>query len=156
MRTIFKRNNPLNIRYSKRNQWIGQVGEDNGFCVFDTAEHGLRAAFLLLKNYGRKGYNTLPLIIARWAPYIENPTASYIEFIAKRMIMLGYEVYDDKLNFQRLDLGNDEVVKDLVYCMCLFESGKRPQLKEIESALRSAGCLCCDDEPLGISGAPII
>lgn len=156
MKTTFKRNNPLNIRYSKKNQWIGQIGEDKGFCVFDTAEHGFRAAFLLLKNYGRKGFNTLPLIIARWAPYIENPTASYIEFIAKRLIMLGYEVYDDKLNFQRLDMGNDEVVKDLVYCMCLFESGKRPQLKEVESALRRAGCLTCDDEPLGVSSAPII
>ena len=156
MKTTFKRNNPLNIRYSKQNQWIGQIGEENGFCVFDTAEHGFRAAFLLLKNYGRKGFNTLPLIIARWAPYIENPTASYIEFIAKRLIMLGYEVYDDRLNFQRLDMGNDEVIKDLLYCMCLFESGKRPQLKEVEAALKKAGCLCCDDEPLGTSYAPII
>ena len=151
MRTTFKRNNPLNIRYNQRNQWIGQIGEENGFCVFETPELGFRAAFLILKKYGRKGFNTLPRIIERWAPYIENPTASYIEFIAKRMIMLGYEVYDDRLNFQRLDMGNDEVVKDLVYCMCLFESGKRPQLKEVESALRRSGCLCCDDDTLGVA-----
>lgn len=151
MKTTFKRNNPLNIRYVKRNQWIGQIGEENGFCVFDTAEHGFRAAFLLLKNYYRKGVNTIPAIIARWAPYVENPTASYIEFIAKKMLYLGYEIYDDSLNFLPLDLGNDEVVKDLIWAMCHFESGKRPQLKEVESALRRAGCLCCDDEPLGVA-----
>lgn len=156
MKTEFRRNNPLNIRYNKHNQWIGQIGEDKGFCVFETAELGFRAAFLLLKNYGRKGFDTLNLILYRWAPPTENPTAAYVEFVARRMIMLGYEVYDDNLNFQRLDMGNDEVVKDLLYCMCLFESGKRPQLQEVESALRRAGCLCCDDEPLGTSYAPII
>ena len=45
------KNNPANIRFNKKNNWLGQIGSDNGFCVFDTLEHGLRALIVLLRNY---------------------------------------------------------------------------------------------------------
>ena len=76
-------NNPLNIRYSKSNKWIGQVGSNKGFCVFSSMDFGLRAGFFLLRNYIRKGFNTPSLIINRFAPCNENDTLSYISYVSK-------------------------------------------------------------------------
>lgn len=73
-------NNPLNIRYSPMNSWLGQIGSKKGFCKFDTMEHGFRAALVLLCNYQRKGYDTISKIINHWAPQSENDTETYISY----------------------------------------------------------------------------
>ena len=62
-----KTNNPLNIRFNKDNNWKGQTTTLRGFVVFKTPEYGYRAAYVLLCNYIRKGYNTPRKIITRWA-----------------------------------------------------------------------------------------
>ena len=41
--------NPLNIRKSNGTKWVGQIGDDGTFCVFEDVVHGLRAAFRLLR-----------------------------------------------------------------------------------------------------------
>lgn len=74
-------NNPYNIRYSKKNNWIGQTGMKRGFCCFDTMEHGIRACFRLLNNYILRGCDTPQKIISRFAPSCENNTNSYIKFV---------------------------------------------------------------------------
>lgn len=74
-----RNNNPLNIRYSKQNNWLGQIGSNKGFCVFDNIEHGYRAAIMLVRNYVRKGFNTPRKIITRFAPSNENDTQAYIK-----------------------------------------------------------------------------
>lgn len=84
MRAI-KRNNPLNIRYNDSNRWLGQVANDRGFVVFDTANHGWRAAFKLLNTYIRKGYNTPEKIVRRWAPPSENDTMNYVAYVLKNI-----------------------------------------------------------------------
>lgn len=78
------RNNPLNIRASQAFSWVGQSGAEKGFCVFDDVEFCRRAgAYLLMRSYRRAGCDTIEKIIRRWAPPLENPTSTYIAFVAK-------------------------------------------------------------------------
>lgn len=151
MAVKFKRNNPLNIRYNKRNNWDGQVGEENGFCVFEHEDYGFRAAFKLLKNYGKMGYVTIADIIHRFAPPCENPTSMYTKYIVKRMEMLGYDGNGEPLADFRLDMGNDMIVADLVFCMAKFESGLNVQWKQVMGSLRRMKCINSYDEPTGIA-----
>ncbi len=79
-----RNNNPLNLRYSCRNGWLGQVGSDEaGFCRFSAMCFGFRAAFLTLRTYHKKHQcRTLRDYISRWAPPTENPTEDYIRTVA--------------------------------------------------------------------------
>lgn len=131
----FTRNNPLNIRYSVKNDWLGQVGERNGFCVFSEEKYGWRAAFVLLKNYNKKGYRSIKTIVHRFAPASENPTSSYVAFVCKKMLGLGYESYGMNIEDAPLDLSNDMVVIDLLMCMSKFETGITTQSDHIRHQL---------------------
>lgn len=76
------KNNPANIRYNKKNNWLGQLGSDNGFCVFDSVEHGLRALIILLRNYiNVYKLHSVQEIISRFAPACENDTCNYIHYV---------------------------------------------------------------------------
>ena len=76
------KNNPLNIRYEGRSQWLGLSGCDRGFCTFDDVKFGIRAAaFLLMKSYRKAGCYTLSQIIHRYAPISENNTQAYIDYL---------------------------------------------------------------------------
>ena len=85
-----RNNNPLNIR--KGNNWKGerQPQVDPSFEEFDSLQMGLRAGFIILRNYQRISLapkmraNTIRKIINRWAPASENNTLKYIETVAKR------------------------------------------------------------------------
>ena len=44
-----RNNNAGNIKYVPSNDWVGQLGSNKGFVVFDTKEHGLRATKLVIK-----------------------------------------------------------------------------------------------------------
>lgn len=77
------KNNPCNIRFSKRNNWLGQIEPCKGFCQFDYIDNGVRACIKILKHYR----NDLRLcsirdIISRWAPNSENDTERYIGYVA--------------------------------------------------------------------------
>lgn len=87
-----RNNNPLNIRYNDRNDWLGQVGETKGFARFKSVEYGFRAAYKLLLNYRQNyGLITIAQIISRWAPSNENNTQGYIDYVAKRLNFSPYE-----------------------------------------------------------------
>lgn len=106
-------NNPLNIRYDRHNRWIGQLGADNGFCTFDTLEHGIRAAaYLLMISYRRAGCKTYHQIISRWAPFSENATYVYLSFICKKLHVFPFDVPSTIGNFC-----------GLIHYMWLFEQG---------------------------------
>lgn len=78
-----RNNNPFNIRYNSANNWIGQLGSDGAFCVFDTLAHGIRAGGVLLRNYLKQGNNTIQKIITRFAPASDgNNTNKYINDVA--------------------------------------------------------------------------
>lgn len=80
----FAINNPGNIRYNAANQWQGQTGSQNGFCVFDTLADGVRAMGILLTNYYQSGLQTITQIISKYAPASENDTDAYILDVSNR------------------------------------------------------------------------
>lgn len=75
--------NPMNIRFSPKNNWVGQVGEFKGFCIFKSESYCFRAAYILITNYIKQGYNTIESIINRYAPPCENNTENYINFVCE-------------------------------------------------------------------------
>lgn len=81
-----RNNNPGNIVYMPVNPWKGQIGTDGRFGVYDTPANGVRAIGKQLMVYRRKyGLSTVRDLIARWAPPVENNTASYISSVARRL-----------------------------------------------------------------------
>ena len=126
-----RNNNPLNIR--KGNDWLGERPnqKDREFEEFVSLEMGLRAGFIILRNYQRPQLlqslraNTIRKIITRWAPASENNTARYIDVVAKRT----------GLNPDELIAFKDKAkVLALVEAMCFVECGQ-PIDKEILSSV---------------------
>ncbi|MGO8916226.1 MAG: structural protein [Stellaceae bacterium] len=78
--------NPGNIRFDLLTQWVGQTGrDDSGFCLFDRAEHGIRALCRVLLNYQRlDGCRTLEDVVRRYAPRTENDTGAYLADVLAR------------------------------------------------------------------------
>lgn len=109
------KNNPANIRFNKNNNWLGQVGSDNGFCVFDTLEHGLRALVILLCNYiNVHKLHSVSLIISRYAPACENDTCNYISFVNGFLRSRGVDPNHLKVN--------DECIVYLGSAICRMET----------------------------------
>lgn len=93
-----RNNNPGNIDYNSKNQWLGQLPHvpaiEARFCRFDRPENGIRALAKTLLTYQRKhGLKTVLAIISRWAPSSENNTAAYVRVVeAKTGTASGAEV----------------------------------------------------------------
>lgn len=111
---MVKRNNPANIRFNAANKWKGQIGHQDGFCIFDTVNNGVRAQMKLIKTYIRKGFDTVEKIITRWSPPNENDTKNIIKFICDK---LGIEP-DTKISFD-----NGFVICEFCYNQIRIESG---------------------------------
>ena len=81
-----RNNNPGNIRLGGSN-WDGSVtGNDTEFVTFATPEMGVRAMVKTLHTYQeRYNLSSIREIISRWAPYGENDTGGYIDFVSKSM-----------------------------------------------------------------------
>jgi hypothetical protein len=81
-----RNNNPGNIRIGGSN-WDGSVtGNDTEFVTFATPEMGVRAMVKTLHTYQeRYNLSNIREIISRWAPYGENDTGGYIDFVSKSM-----------------------------------------------------------------------
>lgn len=117
-----RNNNPLNIR--KGNNWKGerQNQTDKSFEEFVSMEYGIRAGFVLLRNYitGYSGkttpFDTVRKIVKRWAPPSENATQKYIDFVAKDMNVSP----DTKLSFK-----DKKTMVSLVNAMIFVECGQR-------------------------------
>jgi hypothetical protein len=77
-----RQHNPGNIRPSTQ-PWQGQIGVENGFCVFDTYANGIRALCKQLIAYqDRYGLRTVREAISRWAPPVDhNDTSAYIAMV---------------------------------------------------------------------------
>ena len=82
-----RNNNPGNIDRDGT-QWEGMAAAqtDPRFVVFVDPQHGIRALGRILVNYQVKHHlNTVAGLIGRWAPPSENPTQSYVDFVARRL-----------------------------------------------------------------------
>lgn len=91
-----RNNNPGNIRHgTSRWQGMSAAQPDKEYVTFDSPLYGIRAMAKLLTNYAsRYGLDTIRGIITRWAPPIENITASYIDNVSTRVGVLPDQKID--------------------------------------------------------------
>ena len=121
-----RNNNPLNVEFSDRNPWNGQVGSDGRFAIFESVFYGIRAAARTMKTYRDKhGLKNVTDIVNRWAPPSDkNPTQNYIDFVANQAGVT---------TSQSLSLADYTRV---VAAMIHFENGYNPyELSEISAAV---------------------
>ena len=83
-----RNNNPLNIRYVRKNNWQGRVEHkvDANFEEFRKMSFGYRAAFMLLHKYiGLYNLHTIYDIVSRWAPTGDgNDVVSYAKQVSQK------------------------------------------------------------------------
>jgi len=117
--------NPLNVRFSKSNNWKGKTGENyKGFECFIDDRYSMRAAHRLMSTYRRYGIKTIAAFIRRYAPNNENNTELYIKRICEMT----------KLNEETLI--NDENIKILLLqAMAVVESGSFMSLTYIKESI---------------------
>lgn len=77
--------NPLNIRYSAKNNWLGQAQPKNGFCQFDSLYYGFRAAAkILMRSYRALGLVNVYDVVKTWAPSSDgNNVRGYFDFCSR-------------------------------------------------------------------------
>ena len=128
-----RNNNPGNIRRNS-DPWQGMAKDqaDREFFTFKSAIYGIRALARLLITYQDKyGLCTIEGIITRWAPAIENNTASYIQAVARNT---GFSA------LQTLDMQHFEHLQPIVKAIIQHENGQQPYSDvEITKALVLAG-----------------
>lgn len=126
-----RNNNPLNIR--KGNNWKGERPNqtDKSFEEFQTMQYGIRAGFVILRNYitGRGGktvkFDTISKIVRRWAPPTENATQRYIDFVSKDT---GIDPH------QSISFKDRATMVAIVNAMIFVECGQRVDRDIIQSA----------------------
>ena len=113
-----RNNNPGNIRLTSA-AWVGKLPSDqqtdSAFVRFDSAENGVRALTVLLRNYSRQGYRTVAQIIGRYAPPNENATFAYASQVA-RALGVATNV--------PLDLNDRDTLFRLVRAIIAHENGR--------------------------------
>ena len=121
----YRNNNPLNIRFSEKNNWKGKVlaNTDGAFEQFTSMPYGFRAALYLFRKYIRQGYKTVEAIVGKWAPPTENHTDKYISFVATKT-----QMSPDKI----LRASDAQSLKLLAHAMAWYENGTAPQWVDIE------------------------
>lgn len=126
-----RNNNPLNIR--KGNDWQGErhPQTDKSFEEFTSMEMGLRAGFIVLRNYmtKRPPLRTISQIISRWAPTNENNTTAYIKEVSRRSLIDADAIvmFSEKNKMCRI-----------VQAMCWVECGQEVSFGRIENAYELA------------------
>lgn len=110
-----RNNNPMNIRYNPLNRWLGLKGFNNGFCVFNNIDYGLRAGIITLRTYITKhGLTSVEKIIERFAPVSENNTGVYISYVSTFLSNRGFDPNNIKYD--------SDAFKFLVQAICKYES----------------------------------
>lgn len=107
-----RNNNPLNIE--ARESWVGQVGDDGRFIIFETPLHGFRAAGRIMKTKKGRGVRTIESIINEWAPDNENHTKNYINFVS------------DTAGYPADMVLNDAAYPAVIAAMVQMENGQNP------------------------------
>ena len=121
--------NPLNIEFSTRNNWRGQVGSDGRFSIFEDDKWGFRAAARVLRSYKKRGVNTIQSIVHTFAPNHENDSDHYANMVAK---WTGYDKH------QRIDVGNDDVAAKVIKAMARMEVGHKYTIGEVMEGVKLA------------------
>ena len=118
-----RNHNPGNIRHGDKWQGLSEEQTDSSFCVFEAPEYGIRALAKILLNYERKyGLNTVRKIINRYAPEVENDTASYVLSVAGQLGVAADEV---------IDVADTAVMLVLIKAIIRHENGCQPYDNEV-------------------------
>lgn len=122
------RNNPFNIRNSKRNKWNGQFGSTKGFCNFVHMDLGIRAAIkIVMINYRRFGVKTIHDIITWFAPPFENDTDAYIKFVVRNTKIEPMRKLDSQDQYARVLVamsqfeGNPVTFDQILHVMNMYD-----------------------------------
>lgn len=95
-----RNNNPLNIRHNRNNRWQGTYEQqtDPEFVRFASMQFGIRAGFIILRNYIKLGHKDVASIISRWAPSKENDTEAYIRHVCVMALLSPFQpiAFEDK------------------------------------------------------------
>lgn len=112
-----RNNNPLNIRHNRNNRWQGVYEQqtDPEFVRFASMQFGIRAGFIIIRNYMKQGHKDVASIISRWAPSSENNTDAYIRHVCE---ISGLSP------FQELRFEDKDTMVALVDAMIRVECGK--------------------------------
>ena len=123
-------NNPGNLRFIASIKWLGQIGADRGFCVFDGINNGARALAIDLLNAQQIHHlTTIAQIINTYAPTNENDTAAYIAAVSL------------ETGFGRNDMLNLKLKSTLTSLVCAVwhhEQGQRPDLAAVDYGVAAA------------------
>lgn len=124
------RNNPGNLRYVPSIKWKGQVGQQNGYCVYSTLNYGSRALVIDLRNAERLHHrNTVSKIVTAYAPPNENDTSAYISAVCNDM-----KVGPDTA----LDLNDKQTVRSLAAAVWHHEQGQKPDAAALDYGVAAA------------------
>lgn len=120
-----RNNNPLNIRHNRNNRWQGVYEQqtDTEFVRFASMQFGIRAGFVIIRNYIKAGHKDVASIISRWAPSSENNTDAYIRHVCE---LSGLSP------FQELRFEDKDTMVALVGAMIRVECGKPVALSDIQ------------------------
>ncbi len=81
-----RNNNPFNL-IKTQIDWKKKVPHDQNtdihFEQFETLEYGIRAGLMQVRNDIKKGYDTIDLLIHKFAPPVENDTNQYAYQVAQ-------------------------------------------------------------------------
>jgi hypothetical protein len=114
-----RNHNAGNIR--KGADWLGAVGDDGEFVIFESAEYGIRALGRLLLNYYYKyDLSTVEEIINRYAPSVENNTEAYVDAVADEMGVFSW-----------FGMAVDRRLPSLVKAIIKHENGVQPYSDEL-------------------------
>lgn len=115
-------NNPLEVRALTLNQWIGTTSKDGEIALFDTLEHGIRAAaIILIRTYRKQRANTIREIIDHWAPLVDKPSMDFTEYVAKHTNIPARSV-----------LRSRYVYAQVIYYMWAYIQQEKPSLSMLE------------------------
>lgn len=120
-----RNNNPLNIRHNRNNRWQGvyEKQTDPDFVQFATMQFGIRAGFVIIRNYIKAGHKDVASIISRWAPSNENNTEAYIRHVCEMA---------DLSPFQELHFDDKDTMIRLVDAMIRVECGRPVSQTDIQ------------------------
>jgi len=126
-----RNNNPFNLEY-RNIGWVGEIGTDGRFSIFDTAHNGLRAGMINIDTkMTRDGKVTVRQLISTLSPSHENPTEAFIQFVSTRMKVSPDQPLTFGVHIIRL---SQEIIR--------FENGEQPfTFDELEAALQATGRL---------------
>ena len=112
-----RNNNPGNIEHGDDWNGLATTQRDARFCTFTEPEFGVRAMCKIFFTYFKREMDndlTISEILTQWAPPHENPTATYIDNVAK---WTGFD------KDEALDLKDAEVLAAVAIAIARQENG---------------------------------